>query len=54
MKNCRNVYEAMKQAQNLAQDHAWNGEEELYKKRIAQYQYYKALFDQGVEWDPLF
>ena len=54
MRHCTDVTKAMQQAYNLAQDHAWNGEQKLYERRIADYKRYKALHDAGVLFEPSF
>lgn len=54
MKNFTNVERAMKQAYDLAQDLAWNGEEKAYHRMMARYKHYKALHDQGIMWEPNF
>lgn len=54
MKHCIDTQKAMDQAYSLAQDHAWNGEEKLYQRRMEQYRYYKTLHDNGILYMPNF
>ena len=54
LRHCIDVTKTMQQAYNLAQDHAWNGEQELYERRMAEYKRYKALHDGGVLYEPSF
>ena len=49
---CTCVETAMKQARQLADDYAWNGEEAMYQRMIKRYKHYKALHDAGELWEP--
>jgi len=48
------VTKAMKQAENLMHDYAWNGEQKAYEQTRRRYEYYKDLHYRGVLYDPQF
>ena len=49
-----NVEKAMKQAENLMNDFAWNGEEAAYKRMKRRYEHYRGLFMDGILYEPAF